>query len=162
LSRIHAQSAHEKRPCAKIFKYCEAKVSDMKAWIKALPVFAIALVLIIGVSFAVNARKPSVSASANPNNGDANNQYPNYTISINAPGSDADNEQLEVNDQYQENGTCGDQWENLGHHCGNCDENQWENCDDQGEHWGHHWKNSNDHGKNCENQWDNCDDQWEN
>jgi uncharacterized membrane protein YkoI len=60
-----------------------------KAWKKALPILAIATVL-VPVVFAVYAQTPTVtSTAANPNN-NVNEQYPNYVGSIQAPENAAD------------------------------------------------------------------------
>ncbi|MCW4046313.1 MAG: PepSY domain-containing protein [Candidatus Bathyarchaeota archaeon] len=62
----------------------------MKAWKKALPILAIALVLIPGVFLAVHAQTPTVTpTTANPNSS-LNEQYPNYAGSIKAPENATD------------------------------------------------------------------------
>lgn len=69
------------------------EVKSTKAWKKALPILAIALIVVPMAFFAVHAQTPTpVTPTANPNN-NVNEQYPNYAGSITAP-EDATDQQL--------------------------------------------------------------------
>ncbi len=66
------------------------EVKSSKAWKKALPILAIALIIVPGVFFAVHAQTPTATpTAANPNN-NVNEQYPNYAGTIKAPENATD------------------------------------------------------------------------
>ncbi len=66
------------------------EVKSTKAWKKALPILAIALVLVPGLFFVAHAQTSTATpTAANPNN-NVNEQYPNYTGSVKAPENATD------------------------------------------------------------------------
>jgi uncharacterized membrane protein YkoI len=63
----------------------------MKTWKKALLLLALTLSIVSIASFTVYAKTPTMTAStANPDNDNVNEQYPNYTGSITAPEDNTD------------------------------------------------------------------------
>jgi hypothetical protein len=68
----------------------KTEVKSSKAWKKALPILAIALIVVPSVLFAVHAQTPTATpTTANPND-NVNEQYPNYAGSIKAPENATD------------------------------------------------------------------------
>jgi len=71
-----------------------SEVISIKTWKKVLSLLALTLIVVSMASFTVNAQTPiTTTSTANPDNDNVNEQYPNYTGSIMASETATD-EQL--------------------------------------------------------------------
>jgi len=68
-----------------------SEVTSIKTYKKVLPLLVLTLVIVSMASFAVYAQPQiTTTSTANPDNDNVNEQYPNYTGSITAPEDDTD------------------------------------------------------------------------